>query len=146
MRFLHIPYKGMGQAYQDLIGGQVNFIFADVASALGHIRAGKVRALAVTVKTSLLPEVPTVSEAGFEGFEMSNSFSVFAPGGTPGYIVERANREIARAMQSAQLLAKLEAQAMVPVFESPAQFADHVRRERSAWASFIGRMGITLEQ
>jgi tripartite-type tricarboxylate transporter receptor subunit TctC len=146
VRFFHVPYKGMGQAYQDLIGGQVNFLFADVASALGHIRAGKVRALGVTMKTPLLPGIPTVAEGGVEGFDVSNSFSVFAPGGTPASVVERANNEIARAMQSTQLLANLEAQAMVPVFQSPAEFAAHVRRERSGWATFIARTGITLEQ
>jgi tripartite-type tricarboxylate transporter receptor subunit TctC len=146
VRFLNVPYKGMGQAYQDLVGGQVNFIFADVASALPHIRGGKVRALAVTSKTPLLPEAPTVADAGFRNFNPSNSFSAFARAGTPSAIVNRANAEINNAMRTPTLAAKLEASAMVPVFESPAEFAESLKRERREWAAFIERNGIRLEQ
>ncbi len=146
VRFLHVPYKGMGQAYQDLIGGQVNFIFADVASAIGHIRGGKVRPLAVTARTPLLPEVPTVAQAGFDRFEVSNSFSVFVPGGTPDSIVQKANAEIGRAMKNEAMQVKLRAQAMEPVFESPQAFSERLKQERAEWAAFIKRSGITLEQ
>lgn len=145
-RFVNVPYKGLGQAYQDLMGGQLNFIFADVASAIGHIRGGKLRALAVTSKTDLLPDTPTVRDEGFERFNPSNSFSVFARAGTPTAIVRRANAEINQAMRTPTLAAKLDAQAMVPVFESPAQFAESLKRERRDWAAFIERNGIRLEQ
>lgn len=146
VRFRHVPYKGLGQAYQDLVGGHVSFMFADIASSIGHIRGGKVRALAVTEKSELLPHSPTVAESGIERFHATNSFSVFAPGGTPMGIVERLNASIATVMRSAALGAKLRSQAMVPVYESPADFAASLRLERNQWKDFIERNRIALEQ
>ena len=81
-QFLHVPYKGVGNAYQDLLGGQLKFMMPDVASVLPHIRSGKVVALAVTARTSQLPNTPTTAEAGFP-LDIVTSFSVVAPSGTP---------------------------------------------------------------
>ena len=99
-KFLHIPYKGMGQAYQDLLGGQLKFMFPDVASVLGHIKSGKAVPLAVTERTELLPGVPTFAEAGLPGVDATSSFSVVAPTGTPAAIVQRLSAEINKAMKS----------------------------------------------
>ena len=145
-RFLHVPYKGMGPAYQDFLGGQVKFLFPDVASALPHIKSGKALPLAVTERTALLPSTPTLAEAGFSGVEISNSFSVLAPAGTPAAIVQRMSAEIGKAMRSPSLAEKLDAQAMVPVFDTPAEFAASLKKERDAWAAFIRRNGIVPEQ
>jgi tripartite-type tricarboxylate transporter receptor subunit TctC len=144
-RFLHVPYKGMGQAYQDLLAGQVQFIFADLASALPQVRSGKAVALAVTARTPLLPATPTLAESGFPGVEVSNSFSVFAPAAVPRDIVARFGREIGVVLQQPDLVTKLEAQALTPVIDTPERFAEVLRAQTGAWAAFIRRNGITLE-
>jgi len=144
-RFVHVPYKGVGQAYKDLLGGDIKFMFPDVASVIPHIRSGKVVALAVNQRTPLLPGVPTLAEAGFP-IEVFTSFSVVAPAGTPRAIVDRMSAEIGRAMKSAALGEKLQAQALVPVFDSPEQFAADLKKERDGWAAFIRRNGIVQEE
>jgi tripartite-type tricarboxylate transporter receptor subunit TctC len=140
-RFVHVPYKGVGAAYQDLLGGQIKFMFPDVASVISHIRAGKLRALAVSQRTPLLPNTPTLAEAGFP-LDVITSFSVVAPAGTPQPVVQRISQEIARVMRSGPVAEKLESQALVPVFDSPAEFAASLKKERDGWAAFIRRNGI----
>jgi tripartite-type tricarboxylate transporter receptor subunit TctC len=140
-RFTHVPYKGVGAAYSDLLGGQVQFMFPDVASAISHIKAGKLRPLAVTQPMSVLPGVPTLAEAGYP-LEVVTSFSVVAPAGTPAEILERMAREIGRAMKSKPVADKLEAQALVPVFDTPQEFAASLKQERELWAAFIRRNAI----
>jgi len=144
-RFVHVPYKGVGQAYKDLLGGDIKFMFPDVASVLPHIRSGKVVALAVNQRTALLPGVPTLAEAGFP-IEVFTSFSVVAPAGTPRPIVQRMNSEIAKAMKSPALGEKLQAQALVPVFDTPEEFSADLKKERDGWAAFIRRNGIVQEE
>ncbi|MCX7154641.1 MAG: tripartite tricarboxylate transporter substrate binding protein [Proteobacteria bacterium] len=146
VKFLHIPYKGMGQAYQDLLGGQLKFMFPDVASVLGHIKSGKAVPLAVTERTELLPGVPTLAEAGLPGVDATSSFSVVAPTGTPAAIVQRLSAEINKAMKSPALAEKLQAQALNAVFDTPEQFAVSLKKERDGWAAFIKRNGIVLEE
>jgi tripartite-type tricarboxylate transporter receptor subunit TctC len=144
-RFVHVPYKGVGQAYKDLLGGDIKFMFPDVASVLPHIRSGKVLALAVNQRSDLLPGVPTLAEAGFP-IEVFTSFSVVAPAGTPRAIVERMSAEIGKAMKSSALGEKLRAQALVPVFDTPGQFSVEMKKERDGWAAFIRRNGIVQEE
>jgi tripartite-type tricarboxylate transporter receptor subunit TctC len=144
-RFVHVPYKGVGQAYKDLLGGDIKFMFPDVASVISHVRSGKVVALAVNQRTPLLPGVPTLAEAGFP-VEVFTSFSVVAPAGTPDPIIHRMSAEIARAMKSPGLGEKLQAQALVPVFDTPEQFAADLKKERDGWAAFIRRNGIVQEE
>jgi tripartite-type tricarboxylate transporter receptor subunit TctC len=140
-RFTHVPYKGVGAGYADLLGGQIQFMLPDVASAISHIRAGKLRALAVTQATPLLPGVPTFAQAGYP-VDVFTSFSVVAPAGTPEPILSRLGSEIARAMRSGPIAEKLEAQALVPVFDTPAEFAASLKKERDGWAAFIRRNNI----
>ena len=140
-RFLHLAYKGLGPAYQDLLGGQIKFMFADVASAISHVRGGKLRALAVTQSTPLLPGMPTLAQAGYP-LDVWSSFSVVAPMGTPAPIVQRLSTEIGRAMRSPAVADKLSGQALIPVFDTPEEFAAALRAERARWAEFIRRNGI----
>jgi tripartite-type tricarboxylate transporter receptor subunit TctC len=140
-KFTHVPYKGVGAGYADLLGAQIQFMFPDVASAISHIKAGKLRALAVTQATPLLPGVPTLAEAGFP-LDVFTSFSVVAPAGTPDAVLTRLGAEIARAMRSGPIAEKLEAQALVPVFDTPAEFAASLKKERDGWAQFIRRNNI----
>ena len=144
-RFVHVPYKGVGQAYKDLLGGDIKFMFPDVASVLPYIRSGKVVALAVNQPTALLPGVPTLAQAGFP-IEVFTSFSVVAPAGTPRPVIQRMSAEIAKAMKSSGLAEKLQAQALVPVFDTPEQFAVDLKKERDGWAAFIRRNGIEQEE
>jgi tripartite-type tricarboxylate transporter receptor subunit TctC len=145
-RFLHVAYKGVGQAYQDFLGGQLKFMFPDIASVLPHIRSGKLQALAVTERTSLLPGIPTLAEAGISGVNVVSSFSVVAPAGTPAGIVNRLSSEIVKAMKAPALAEKLNSQALVPVFDTPDLFAADLKKERDGWAAFIARNGIVQEQ
>jgi tripartite-type tricarboxylate transporter receptor subunit TctC len=138
VKFTHVPYKGVGAGYADLLGGQIQFMFPDVASAIGHIRAGKLRAIAVNQATPLLPGVPTLAQAGFP-LDVFTSFSVVAPAGTPQPVLARLGAEIARAMRSGPVAQKLAAQALVPVFDTPAEFGASLNNERDGWAAFIYR-------
>jgi tripartite-type tricarboxylate transporter receptor subunit TctC len=140
-KFTHVPYKGVGPAFQDLLGGQIQFLFPDIASAIAHVRAGKLRALAVTQKSALLPGTPALAEAGYP-LDVFTSFSVVAPAGTPAPIVQRLSAEIGNAMRSAPVAAKLDAQALIPVFDTPAEFAASLKKERDGWAAFIRRNNI----
>jgi tripartite-type tricarboxylate transporter receptor subunit TctC len=144
-KFTHVPYKGVGPAFQDLLGGQIQFLFPDIASAISHVRAGKLRALAVTQKSALLPGTPTLAEAGYP-LDVFTSFSVVAPAGTPAAIVQRLSAEIGNAMRSGPVAAKLDAQALIPVFDTPAEFAASLKKERDGWAAFIRRNAIEADQ
>jgi len=132
----------MGPVMPALLGGQVNFAFPDAAIAIPHIKAGKLRAIAIIARTPQLPDVPTLAEAGFPGLEIYSSFSVVAPAGTPPAIVQRMSAEIARAMKSPGLAGKLEHHTLIPVFDTPEQFAAHLRKEKAAWAAVIRRNAI----
>jgi tripartite-type tricarboxylate transporter receptor subunit TctC len=144
-KFTHVPYKGVGPAFQDLLGGQIQFLFPDIASAISHVKAGKLRALAVTQKSALLPGTPTLAEAGYP-LDVFTSFSVVAPAGTPAAIVQRLSAEIGNAMRSGPVAAKLDAQALIPVFDTPAEFAASLKKERDGWAAFIRRNAIEADQ
>ena len=146
VRFLHVPYKGMGAVYKDFLGGEVKFMFPDLASALPHIRSGKAIPLALTERTKLLPGVPAIAEAGYPQVEITSSFSVTAPAGVPAPIIERLSSEIVRAMKAPAMIEKLEAQALVPVYDTPAAFAASLKKERETWAAFIQRNKVVLEQ
>jgi len=141
--FLHVPYKGLGPAYQDLLAGQIQFMFADVASALSLIRAGKLMALALEQRTPLLPGVPTLSEAGVPDLNTHSSFSLVAPTGTPSVIVERMNQELAQLAKSSAFASKLEAQGLVAEAPHLSGLATSMKQVRDAYASFIKRNNIT---
>src|SRR6266699_997225 len=130
-KFLHVPFKGIGNMMPSLLGGQLSFAFPDAAVALAHIRAGKLIALAIIERAPQLPKVPTFAEAGFPGLEIYSSFSVAAPSGTAAAIVQRMSAEIVRAMKSPGLAEKLEHETLIPVFDTPELFAAHLKKERA---------------
>ena len=144
-RFIHVPYKGVGPGLQDLLGGQLAFMLADLSAATAHIRSGRLKALAVSIPALQLSGVPTLAEAGFP-VEVFASFMVVAPTGTPAPVVQRLNAEIARAMRTPAVVEKLDAQALVPAFETPEEFAATLRLERERWAQFIRRNNIQPDQ
>ena len=141
-RFTHVPYKGVGPAYTDLLGGRLQFMLTDLASVRQYIDAGKLVALAVTDKTALLPGVPTLAEAGVPGIKAFTAFSVLVPIKVPAATVKRMADEIAKAMKSASLAARLEQQALLPVFDTPEQFAASLKEEQQNWGNFIRQHNI----
>jgi tripartite-type tricarboxylate transporter receptor subunit TctC len=144
-QFNHIPYKGVGPAYQDLLGGRVQFMLTDLASVRQYVDAGKVTALAITDKSTLLPKVPTLAEAGVPGIKAFTSFSVMVPAKTPPALVQRIADEIQKAMKNPGLVQRLEQQALVPVADTPAQFAASLKEEQQNWGSFIKQHNIQPE-
>ena len=143
-RMVHVPYKGIGAAYPDLLAGNIQLIFASIISAQPHVRAQRIRALAVTgpKRAQSLPELPTVIEAGVKGFVVTQWYGVFAPARTPRMIVERLHGEIVKVLQQPEVTARLAADGAEPVSSTPQQLAEHVKAERDKWAKVIKQTGI----
>jgi tripartite-type tricarboxylate transporter receptor subunit TctC len=144
-RFMHIPYKGVGAGYKDLLSGEIKFMLPDVATALPHIRSGKLLALAVNERHPLLPNTPTFAEAGIPGVEIEGFFSVLLTGGSPRPIVERLAIEVAKVMRTPAIAERLHGLALIPVFDTPDDFAAKLRKEREGWAALIKRNNIVAE-
>ena len=141
--FNHVPYKGVGPAYTDLLAGRLQFMLTDLASVRPHIDAGKLVALAITEKSALLPGVPSFAEAGFGGIKAFTAFSVLLPAKTPPVIVRRLAAEISKAMKNPATLARLDQLALLPVHDTPEQFAASLKEEQAMWGSFIRQHNIT---
>ena len=134
-----VPYKGSGPVAADVLGGQVPLGMVDIPSALAHIRAGKVRALGVTSKRRLavLPEVPTLEEAGVPGYEAIGWFGVVAPARTPAEIMSRLNREIAATLAEPEIRERMIAAGTEPFTSTPQEFTAMIRGETVKWAQVI---------
>jgi len=144
-RFTHVPYKGVAPAYQDLLSGRLQFMYTDLATIDQHIKAGKVTALAVNEKTPLLPNVPTFADAGFGNVRAWTSFSIMAPAKTPQPVLRKLGAEVNRALRNPAVVQRLEQQALIPVLDTPEEFAQELRKEREHWGSFFRRAGIQAE-
>jgi len=144
-QFGHVPYKGAGAAYTDLLGGRLQFMLTDLASVRQYIDAGKLVALAITDKTALLPNTPTLAEAGLPGINAFTSFSVLLPAKASPTLVQRVAIEVAKAMKNPATAARLEQQALIPVFDTPEQFAASLREEQQNWGRFIRQHDIKAE-
>jgi tripartite-type tricarboxylate transporter receptor subunit TctC len=147
VQMTHIPYKGSSPALADLIGGQVQLMFDNLPSSIGFIRAGKLRALAVTsaTRSSALPDTPTVAEAGVPGFEASSWFGLLAPAGTPPDIVAKIDGEVAKWLASPEAREKLAAQGANAAGGSPQDFARHIQAETAKWAKVVKESGAKVE-
>jgi len=143
----HVPYKGSSPALTDVMGGQVQVMFDNLPSSLALIKAGKLRAIAVTsmVRAPALPNVPTINESGLPGFEASSWFGVLAPAGTPAPIVARINAEVNKWLQSADAREKLLAQGAEAAGGSPEQFAAFIRSETEKWAKVVKASGAKVD-
>ena len=144
LKFVHAPYKGVGPAYQDLLAGRLQFMYVDLASSLPYIQSGKLNVIAVDRKTNQLPNAPTFTEAGWANFDAPISFSVMAPAAVPPAIVQRMAAEVGKALKA--IAPRLEQQALVPVYDTPAEFAASLNKERAHWSAFIQRNSITGDQ
>jgi tripartite-type tricarboxylate transporter receptor subunit TctC len=143
---VHVPYRGNAPAIIDLIAGQVQVLFADTPSSIAHVRAGKLRALAVTTaeRSKILPGVPTVSEF-LPGFEASNWFGVVAPKSTPPEIIEKLNREMNAALAEPDIKARLADFGVAPLAGSPADFGKFIAAEAAKWSKVIRAANIKVE-
>lgn len=143
----HIPYRGSAPAIADLLGGQVQVMFDNLPSALPHIKAGKLRALAVTSakRAVALPDVPTVSEAGVPGYEASSWFGVMAPAGTLNDIVMKTRQTIAKAIEEPDARSKLLAQGADPVGDTPEEFTRFIQAEIAKWAKVVKDSGAKVD-
>jgi tripartite-type tricarboxylate transporter receptor subunit TctC len=143
----HIPYKGMGAAYGDLIAGRVPVSFPTIISSIPHITAGRLRALAVTPpkRVPALPNTPTMAEAGVPGVVVVNWYGLVAPAKTPKPILEKISREVGKAMQSPEMAQRLLAEGSEAVVSSPKEFEAHVRAEHEMWSRVIKQAGIKGE-
>ena len=144
-RFVHVPYKGIGQATTGLLSGESAFMASDIGPVLPHIRSGRVLALAVTERSPLLPGTPTLAEAGYPKIEAYASFSVVAPTGTLPAIVQRLSAEIIKVMKSPAIRERLEGQGFIPVFDTPDAFSASLKKERQMWAEVIRRNNIVAD-
>jgi len=143
----HVPYKGNAPAIADLLGGHVVLIFDNLASVMPHVKTGRLRALAVTSlqRLPLVPELPTVSEAGLAGFELTGWHGLFAPAATPREIVQRLSAEVSRILNTAEMRQQLAAQGVEPVGSTPEQFAVFQKSEAAKWAQAIKVSGARAE-
>ena len=144
---VHIPYKSASPALVDLIAGQCQLMFATSLSVMPHIKSQKLRALAVTnaKRSRLLPELPTIAEAGVPGFEATTWHGVLTTGGTPAPIVNKLNTEINRILQMPDVRERLGALGAEIIGGTPKEFADHIQREIPKWAKVIKDAGVRLE-
>lgn len=143
----HVPYKGVAPAATDLISGQVQMMSGDLSTLLPHVRSGRMRALAVTAarRSSLLPNVPTVAEAGVPGYEASGWFGVLVPAGTPQPIVTRLNSAIVKGLESSDSRERLAALGGEVAGDTPEHFAAHIRTEAAKWSKLIRTLGLKNE-
>jgi tripartite-type tricarboxylate transporter receptor subunit TctC len=145
---VHVPYKGITLAYPDLISGSIQFMFGGTITGLPHVKAQRVRALAVSGprRARALPELPTVSESGVPGFAVTQWYSLLAPAGTPRETVALLNREFNKALQNPEVAARIAAEGSEAVGSTPQQLADHMKTERAKWAKVIQAAGIRGEE
>ncbi len=147
LKVVHIPYAGASAAMLDLIAGRLTYTFGTVNVQLPQVKAGKLRALAVTSATRLkaLPEIPTVAESGLVGFEYIGWLGIAAPAGTPAPIIERLQREIAGILQTNEARSYFESYGREPVASTPAAFAAFIRAEHEKWGLVIRDSNIRAE-
>jgi tripartite-type tricarboxylate transporter receptor subunit TctC len=140
----HVPYKGSGPALTDLIGGRVQMMFANMPGTVQHVRAGRIRVIAVTdeKRSPVFPEVPTVAESGVPGYRATGWFGIMAPAGTPREIVERLNAELNKALRTPELTEFMRNEGAELAGGTPQDFRAHLRSEVDRWGAVIKSAGI----
>jgi tripartite-type tricarboxylate transporter receptor subunit TctC len=144
---VHVPYKGQAAAMADLLGGQISFMFANPVTTLQQVRAGKLRALAVTgtSRFSGAPDIPTVAESGVPGYEAETWFGIAAPAGTPDAVVNKLSTALQEVMNSKEVRSALEPQGAVIIANNPQQFAKRIQSDIAKWREIIHSARISLD-
>ncbi len=146
-KMIHIPYKGMGAAYTDMVGGRIEVGFPTIISSVPHVQAGRLRTLAVTTakRVPAVPDVPTFAEAGVKGVVVVNWYGLIVPKLTPKPVIDRIAKEVAGAMRSPDVQKRLVAEGSEAVGSSPEAYAAHIRAETELWSRVIKQAGIKGE-
>jgi tripartite-type tricarboxylate transporter receptor subunit TctC len=144
---VHVPYKGSAPAVSDLLGGQIDIMFDNMPSAIQHVRAGKLRALAVTTakRSPELPDVPTIAEAGVPGYEATSWFGMFAPAATPAPVVAKLHAALVKVLADPEVKKKLAEQGAEPYSEKPEQFGEFIRKETAKWSKVVKDSGASAD-
>jgi tripartite-type tricarboxylate transporter receptor subunit TctC len=144
---LHVPYRGIAPAFTDLMGDQTQAMFPGLAAALPHIRSGRMRALAVTGKkrSAQLPDVPTLEEVGFKGFDAMQWYGSVGPAGIPADIVRRLNEAQVAVLKSPDLAEKLSSEAVEPWPMTPQEFGQYIRADIARWSALAKARNIHLD-
>lgn len=143
----HIPYKGFNHALNDLIGGQVDMFMSSVPTVLGHVRSGKLRALAVTSlqRSTELPDVPTVAESGYPNFEAITWFGLVAPAGTPATTINILNEQANAALKSPELSKKLQSEGAIPMGGTPQEMQKYLEQNLTMWSKVVKESGAKVD-
>ncbi len=144
---VHIPYKGLAPALTELLSGEVQLMFSSAVSMLPQVKAGKLRAIAMTGarRSPAIPDIPTVAEAGIPGYETGSWYGIVAPAGTPRPAIDRLSREVIAIVHAPDITKRLEDEAIIPVGSTPEEFTAHIRNELARWAKVIKQSGIQLD-
>lgn len=147
IELLHVPYRGTAGAVQDLLGGQIGYMFLPVHVSAQHIRGGKLKAIAAGSPQRLpqLPDVPTLDESGLKNADVDMWYGFFAPRGTPAEIVARLNREVGEILNAPEAKVAFKAQGLIPATSTPAELAEIVGRDRGRWADVVAKRAIQPE-
>jgi tripartite-type tricarboxylate transporter receptor subunit TctC len=147
IKILHVPFKGAGPAVSAMLGGETDLLFANTGVFLGHIKAGKLRPITVAAMTRLplFPDVPTLNESGFAGFESSTIYGLLAPAGTPRPVVKRLHDELVKIIMAPESVTRLAGVGAIPVANTPEQFAESNRKEVAKWGRIIRENGIKAD-
>lgn len=147
VNLVHVPYRGTGPALTDLLGGHLSLMFDVIMTSLPHVQSGKLRPLGVSSlkRSDVTPQVPTIAESGYPGFEALVWFGLFAPAGTPPDVVRKIQDEVARALSTPKMRELLASQGLVVVASTPADFGARVGAEIAKWRKVIQEAGIKLE-
>ena len=144
---LHVPYKGAGLALPDLVAGQVQLLFSDMAPFVPYVKTGRLRILAVTTaeRSKLYPDIPTIAESGAPGYDLTGWYGVLVPTGTPRPIIERLHGELMKAMHAPDMQERYVTLGLEPVESTPEQFGTYIRAELAKWGDIIKRSGTRVE-
>jgi tripartite-type tricarboxylate transporter receptor subunit TctC len=147
VKFVHVPYKGSAQAFPDLLGGRIGFFLASLETAIPQMKAGAIRTLAVTSaqRVPALPEIPTVGESGYPGFETATWYGILVPKGTPQPIVARLGTEIVKVLESADVRERMAANGGATIKPGPAAFDAQLKSELTKWSRVIREAGVKIE-
>lgn len=147
IRIRHIPYKGSNPALMDALAGNVDLLVSSIPSAMAQIKAGKLRALAVTsaARSTSLPDVPTVAELGFKDFDVSTWYGLFMPAGTPAAVVATVNAEVNKLLTTPEVRSAIHAQGAEPVAMKPEQFANLLKSDYIKWKAIVQASGAKVE-
>jgi tripartite-type tricarboxylate transporter receptor subunit TctC len=147
IKMVHVPYKGAGPALADTVAGQVSLMFGNMGSALQYVKSGRLRALGITAakRHPLVPDLPTIAEAGLTGYEVTEWFGLLAPAGTPKEIVTRLNAEVVKILTAPEMSERLVGQGFEILANTPDAFAAALRNDIAKWGDVVKQANLRLE-